>query len=71
MTPKEKATELVNKYYIELQVHIGGYSLEASRQCALICVDEIIIETLSEYTNDENHDRVEYWNEVKQEIQNF
>ena len=55
MTAKEKAMELVDK--ILLHRWMLKYD---SKQCALICVDEIL----------EFHDRIDvkYWNEVKQEI---
>lgn len=36
MTPKEKAEELVGKYYFQVQ------TLEQQKQCALIAVEEII-----------------------------
>lgn len=42
MTPKEKAIELVEKYYTELKEHKGCYDYETSKQCALICIDEQI-----------------------------
>jgi len=66
MTPKEKAKELLKRFESvskpfmkesEVQVHIHP---EHAKQCALICVDEIL----------EFYDRIDvkYWNEVKQEI---
>ena len=57
MTPKEKALELVHKYYI--------YSLKG-KECALIAVDEIINSALFKWLDDEI-----YWQEVKQEIENL
>ena len=75
MTPQEKAKDLVDKYdntltYLE--------SKSKAKQCALIAVDEIIKvcpyirhkdwETL-EQLNAANIYFVEYWNEVKQEIE--
>ena len=58
MTAKEKAIDLVNKF--QWKWDIARMSLVNSKQCALICVDEIL----------EFHDRIDvkYWNEVKQEI---
>ena len=57
MTAKEKAIELYNKFQFMWILK------EDSKQCALICVDEIL----------EFHDRIDvkYWNEVKQEIINL
>ena len=58
MTTKAKAIDLVNKF--QWKWDIARMSLVNSKQCALICVDEIL----------EFHDRIDvkYWNEVKQEI---
>jgi hypothetical protein len=61
MTPKEKAEELVNKYWI---TDFDIYE-EESKQCALIAVDELIYETQFEVPNI----RQRYWQEVKQEIE--
>ena len=66
MTAKEKAKELVDRFYLN---GVKKYSMqyENSVQCALICVDEIL----------ESHYKVlvgvmpkveDYWKEVKQEI---
>ena len=71
MTPKEKAKELVKGYYDELEAHFTESTWvrkEASKQCALIAVDEIIKNigsklSLSMYYNNG------YWQEVKQEIE--
>ena len=55
MTAKEKAKELVDRF------RIGDRNMKSkAKQCALICVDEIL----------EFHDRIDvkYWKEVKQEI---
>jgi hypothetical protein len=43
MTPKEKAEQLFNKYYkIQDSVYKFTTSHDMAKQCALICVDEII-----------------------------
>ena len=55
MTPKEKARELVEK----MDEYVGRY--RDYKQCALICVDEI----LSICTQ---HSFNVFWNEVKHEI---
>ena len=59
MTAKEKAKELVDRFYLN---GIKKYSMqyENSVQCALICVDEIL--RILPFTY------VKYWQEVKQEI---
>lgn len=65
MTPKEKANELVEKFYLELRQHSFNYDEETSKQCALICVDEIQ-NTKSVCVNDTEY---EYWEDVKHEIE--
>jgi hypothetical protein len=74
MTPKEKAVELVNKFKNETD-GIAGYNYDdVNVQCALIAVDEIC-EILEDngLTFIEYHDRttIEYWLQVKQEIENL
>ena len=60
MTPKEKARELVHKYYI--------YSLKG-KECALIAVDEILHDMIIRLGLDKED--FEYWREVKEEIDNL
>lgn len=66
MTPKKKAQELFDKYYIICQEFTEEIqcSIQAE-QCALVAVDQII---------DDMHRRYEivdyrYWQEVKDEIE--
>jgi hypothetical protein len=63
MTPKEKAIELVDKYYWTFG---DGYLGQQHIQCALIAVEEILnaIEGIFE-----TFEERKYWQEVKQEIQ--
>jgi hypothetical protein len=68
MTPKEKAEELIRKYYT-WGINKEGQSLSwlEAKQCALIAVDEIIDCTknglgITKFSK-------EYWQEVKQEIE--
>lgn len=63
MTAAEKARELVEKFYY--YVYIPNYtSMHEVKQCALIAVDEILSGTgLLTY--------IEYWQEVKTEIENL
>ena len=73
MTPKEKAEELVDKYH---KIHaINNYEV---KQCALIAVDEILenVDYFFKELEKDNlpnkfDDEIEYWNEVKQEINNL
>ena len=64
MTPKEKAKELVDKYYIFN--HIGN---RHAIKCALIAVDEIIKSNPISFDEDENCIAKQWWQEVKTEIQ--
>lgn len=57
MTTQEKAMQLISKF-----VNLG-FTLEASKECSLIAVDEI----LNVLTKDINP-LINYWFEVKQEI---
>ena len=57
MTPKEKALELVQKYF---KANHQPYGFKDAKQCALIAVDEILNIGCIE---------VPYWYEVKQEIE--
>lgn len=66
MTPKEKANDLFNKIY-KLD-HRAWYNI--AKQCALIAVDEII--SANPHSNPLNTDvysTMNYWQEVKQEIE--
>jgi hypothetical protein len=74
MTPKEKAEELVDRYFKLLNYEFGDlvYSLrdKQPKQCALIAVQYII--TANPHSNPLNTDvysTMKYWEEVKQEIE--
>ena len=68
MTPaKEKAKELVDKYWIYLRANLmyDEEAKEDAKQCALIAVDEFI-----EYLRwTQDYHLANYWREVKQEIE--
>ena len=59
MTPKEKAQELFDKILNEIDKTCDDYF--TAKQCALIAVDEVL--SVCWYKKD-----MEYWDEVKQEI---
>ena len=63
MTPKEKAQELLDKMTME----IGKFN---AKQCALIAVDEIL-NVIDWHEFEVPNDQLEYWLEVKQEIETF
>ncbi len=75
MTPKEKAEELVNEFYnYTMDVIILSTSLECSKQCALIAVDEILndysyMQNVRNANSNQIHSQRVYWQEVKQEIE--
>ena len=79
MTPKEKAKEIVNKFinmdscrnhaYEHLD---GNICSHLAKQCALIAVDEIINSNPhSNPLNTDVYSTMNYWNEVKKEIENI
>jgi hypothetical protein len=62
MTPQEKAKDLYDSYwYCLLQSNIVKRDYW-SQQCALIAVDELLLLITYQPT-------IDYWNEVKQEIE--
>jgi hypothetical protein len=61
MTPKEKAQELFDKILNEIDKTCDDYF--TAKQCALIAVDEIL--SVVWYVPVD----IEYWQEVKQEIE--
>ena len=74
MTPKEKAFELVAKCRFAIydnlpSLHSNSFKrsmTEASKQCTLIAVDEILNVGFLD-----TNDLYDYWHEVKQEIENL
>lgn len=70
MTPKEKATELSNKYF-EQFLAFGEYlSIEKANICALIAVDEILNAIYWDYYEEDTPDKtLRFWEDVKQEIE--
>jgi hypothetical protein len=71
MTPKEKAIELYNKFIPFTDVDISESKVEVynTKQCALIAVDELIIEK-NKWENGSFYTS-KYWDYVKQEIENL
>lgn len=62
MTAKEKAFELINKYSPILPYYNQKDNLNKAKQCALIAVDEILNILFQHY-------KIDYWKEVKREIE--
>jgi hypothetical protein len=80
MTPKEKAKQLVDRMYFTISnngqftgVHSIPNKFAEAKKCASIAVYEIIESVLpsSDFGGDINKNTVEYWKEVKQEIENY
>ena len=73
MTPKEKAKELILKFKeAPIKGTLAWYvSFELSKRFALIAVNEIINISLpsSEYGGVITNNTIEYWEEIKQEIE--
>ena len=86
MTPKEKAKELVDRYMRYVYCYMGSgmltndydeiVALSNAKQCALICVDEILKSNPIHVGDDfyfgvwEQRDKAnEYWQQVKTEIE--
>jgi hypothetical protein len=71
MTPKEKAQELLSNYNSILidEISHGGARGYASYKCALIAVDEILDDNVDDMSEELFDIRIEYWQEVKQEIE--
>ena len=63
MTPKEKAEELIYKYF---DLYIDYLTC---KQCALIAVDEILHEIIYKNPSASALSRINYWEEVKNEIE--
>jgi len=81
LSAKEKAKQLIQKYYQPLSIHLkinnnNNEMWDYAKQCALIAVDEIL-EFMK--TDDEKHDccswcnspELSYWLKVKEEIKNL
>lgn len=75
MTPKEKATELVNQYYnapfnckdCEMpfcDVPCTRLNMNEAKECALIAVDEIL-----KISSETAYPTTKFWTNVKQEIE--
>ena len=67
MTPKEKAKELVNRFYLERSKDDLPLTIywTSAIGCALIAVDEII----KAHLHNEGVRHLKWWEEVKQEIE--
>lgn len=75
MTPKEKCDELIDKIYYsgrydDKEDYIPTKAWERAKQCALITIDEIILNINNIIFNKDILKGSElYWKEVKEEIE--
>jgi hypothetical protein len=65
MTPKKKAIELTDRYAELASRFSQDTEWEYDKQCALICVDEII----KELDNCDCYNQIAHYKEVKKEIE--
>ena len=72
MTAKEKAKELYEKIYF-LKVNNSGCWMfkEAAKECALICVNVILNDVGAKDWELDTGTNTNYWQEVKEEINNL
>ena len=74
MTPKEKAKDLLNKYFLILVDECWADYFTIAKKCALKSVDELLLvvdEQLScSISYIDSLDYIDYWNKVKKEIEN-
>lgn len=66
-TPKEKANEILDNFYLMDKVE-PTITINQAKQCALICVDEILDAIDWHQFENPNYD---YWHEVKIEIEKY
>jgi hypothetical protein len=74
-TPKEKAKELFNHYYILIQDIGGELGQEIlvsilAKHCALFAAREVLKEKWN-YEIEGSYDEYFYWEEVEHEIENY
>jgi len=77
MTPKDKAIELVDRFSDKANEFEEPTTYEFDKQCALICVDEMIKSNPTAYITFMYHENlqdkidsaIDYLNEVKKEIE--
>lgn len=72
MKPKEKAFELITKFQhpISDMSDTDCLHIEVAKEFAIIAV-EMILETLDKNLDSSQFSVMNYWNEIKEEIQKF
>lgn len=69
MTPKEKAEELFYKYFDGGKEHQYWIHRVMAKKYALIAIDEIIKANPYEVSKTDMDSTIDYWQEVKKEIE--
>ena len=68
MSPKEKAEERVNKYFKLFEDNTGHWNILCAKYCALAEINEIL-NVISENTIEPFVFDIDYWQEVRKEIE--
>jgi hypothetical protein len=71
MTPKEKAFELIDKFKLKHKFFTNSFIKTTAKECALIAVDEILKAVDNPDETYLMKHSVQYWSQVKQEIENL
>lgn len=70
MTPKEKADQLINSFIPQVRWKMGQEDImQRAKQCALIAVNEILDALLVGDVDIWDREQIEYWEQVKTEIE--
>ena len=72
MTPKQKANELIDKFRVEILSFLGDTMKDKNaKRCALVAVDELIKIHYLLTTTQDTSPSINYWKDVKQELENL
>ena len=72
MTPKEKAQEIRDKFYVAIDgIYFSWEQCGQAKLCALIAVDLRIDGHFSFSSIEYGEDGIEFWEEVKKELSNL
>jgi hypothetical protein len=69
MTPKEKAKELVFRFYEKSDLLFESLSFIQAKECALILVDEVLKSNPTKINCDSTELNYGYYQEVKKEVE--
>jgi len=69
MTPKEKAKELIYKFYRIIPLDKMSIDFDVAKKCALISVAEILKTNPYQWDGEDLNSTIDYWEEVKKEIE--